>query len=232
VRELFRFIGSFRPKEVEPAKELKPFIPDYIPIVGEVDPFIKIPRPDGAADGLGISRLDEPSVNESDRSMILMQLKASHKVDHAIDEVGENRVTAPMRTIEDAESKPEQIQKWIQSIEHVHAQIPQPKVQYKQSMPSLEDLMQVWDDRNIPGAAAGKSQAQRVVNPSSSEAKSSDFDYASHLMQSLRIPCGLESAKDVKQRHFFEGLHMFFSLFSAVKENLHFVVTQKPADNC
>ena len=30
-----------------PDRKLKPFIPDFIPAVGEVDGFIKVPRPDG-----------------------------------------------------------------------------------------------------------------------------------------------------------------------------------------
>jgi intraflagellar transport protein 46 len=34
--------------------KLKPFIPEYIPAVGEVDAFLKMPRPDGQKEELGL----------------------------------------------------------------------------------------------------------------------------------------------------------------------------------
>jgi len=34
--------------------QLKPFIPDYIPSVGSIDEFIKVPRPDAKPDYLGL----------------------------------------------------------------------------------------------------------------------------------------------------------------------------------
>ena len=34
--------------------KLKAFIPDYIPAVGEVDAFLKMPRPDGDPEILGL----------------------------------------------------------------------------------------------------------------------------------------------------------------------------------
>lgn len=37
--------------------KLKPFIPDYIPAIGEVDAFIKMPRPDGQPETLGLVTL-------------------------------------------------------------------------------------------------------------------------------------------------------------------------------
>ena len=36
---------------------LKAFIPEYIPAVGEVDAFIKMPRPDGKDENLGLITL-------------------------------------------------------------------------------------------------------------------------------------------------------------------------------
>jgi intraflagellar transport protein 46 len=54
VRELFKYIGRFKPQSIELETKLKPFIPDYIPAVGGIDEFIKVPRPDGKADYLGL----------------------------------------------------------------------------------------------------------------------------------------------------------------------------------
>ena len=50
VKELFQYIGRFKPNKVELDTHLKCFIPDYIPAVGEIDSFIKVPRPDGKRD--------------------------------------------------------------------------------------------------------------------------------------------------------------------------------------
>lgn len=34
--------------------QLKGFVPEYIPAIGEVDAFLKMPRPDGQAETLGL----------------------------------------------------------------------------------------------------------------------------------------------------------------------------------
>jgi hypothetical protein len=54
VRDLFEYIGRYKPQTVELETTLKPFIPDYIPAVGGIDEFIKVPRPDGKPDFLGL----------------------------------------------------------------------------------------------------------------------------------------------------------------------------------
>lgn len=53
VRNLFDFISAYKPKVQELPTKLQPFIPDYIPAVGDIDAFIKIPRVDGKDQGLG-----------------------------------------------------------------------------------------------------------------------------------------------------------------------------------
>lgn len=54
VKELFKYISRlilqwhrYTPVTIEIDTKLKAFIPDYVPTVGEVDAFIKMPRPDG-----------------------------------------------------------------------------------------------------------------------------------------------------------------------------------------
>lgn len=42
---------------------MKAFIPEYIPAVGEVDAFLKMPIPDGKDETLGLAALDEPALN-------------------------------------------------------------------------------------------------------------------------------------------------------------------------
>ena len=42
IRELFGYIGRYKPHNIELETKLKCFIPDYIPAVGEIDAFIKV----------------------------------------------------------------------------------------------------------------------------------------------------------------------------------------------
>lgn len=45
LRELFEYITRFTPTEIELDTKLKPFIPEYIPSVGDIDAFIKVNPP-------------------------------------------------------------------------------------------------------------------------------------------------------------------------------------------
>ena len=42
VRELFNYIGRYKPHNIELETKLKPFIPEYIPSIGEIDAFLKV----------------------------------------------------------------------------------------------------------------------------------------------------------------------------------------------
>lgn len=58
---MFKYTGRYNPAPLEPLPmKLMPFIPEYIPAVGGSDEFIKVPRPDGQPDflGLKVSRRD------------------------------------------------------------------------------------------------------------------------------------------------------------------------------
>jgi hypothetical protein len=42
LKELFKHITSFNPQEFDLETELKPFLPDYMPAIGDIDAFIKV----------------------------------------------------------------------------------------------------------------------------------------------------------------------------------------------
>ena len=50
LRELFEKIPRFEAMVVNIEPKFRPFIPDYLPAVGDIDPYIKNPRPDGKQD--------------------------------------------------------------------------------------------------------------------------------------------------------------------------------------
>ena len=66
IQDIFKFIERYQPQTIELDFKLKPFIPDYIPSIGDIDAFLKVNRPDGKEDNLGFIVVDEPSSNQSD----------------------------------------------------------------------------------------------------------------------------------------------------------------------
>jgi intraflagellar transport protein 46 len=79
VKELFGHITRYTPQSVDLEFRLKPFVPDFIPAVGDIDAFIKVPRPDEVEDGAGLIYLDEPSGKQSDPAVLDLQLRALTK---------------------------------------------------------------------------------------------------------------------------------------------------------
>lgn len=158
IRELFGYIGRYKPHNIELDTKIKCFIPDYIPAVGEIDAFIKVSRPDGKPDDLGLKVLDEPSAQQSDPTgnVVCMQpCRCCHPahasgVHTVLDLIWRSLIKMsnldPVRvvSIEHADKKPKEITKWINSINDLHRTKPPPQVQYTKSMPDIEMLMQEW----------------------------------------------------------------------------------------
>lgn len=115
--------------------ELKPFIPEFIPAVGEVDAFLKIPRPDGEVEKMGLSVLDEPKLNQSKRA-VLDLLLAEHGKIHRKD-------YKEVHSIEKAHTNPREIQNWVSNVEKIITNRYAPTVVYTKKMPEIDDLMQV-----------------------------------------------------------------------------------------
>lgn len=59
ILNLFKYITNYMPTTTEIETIFRPFIPEYIPTVGEVDAFQKIPPPDGNGEFLGLNQIDE-----------------------------------------------------------------------------------------------------------------------------------------------------------------------------
>ena len=53
IKDLFQYIGRYKAHAVDLDTTLRCFVPDYIPAVGDMDAFLKVPRPDNNADELG-----------------------------------------------------------------------------------------------------------------------------------------------------------------------------------
>ena len=128
-------MSRYKPEVIEINTELKPFIPDYIPAVGEVDAFLKIPRPDGEVEKLGLAIIDEPKLNQSKRAVIDLML-AEHGKIHRKD-------YKEIHAIENAHKNSREITNWVSNVEKIMKGRSAPTVSYSQKMPDIDDLMQV-----------------------------------------------------------------------------------------
>lgn len=70
IKELFEYITRFKPQKIDLDTKIRPFVPDFVPAVGEVDSFLKMPKPDGTNEDLGITVLDEPALNSEDKTVL------------------------------------------------------------------------------------------------------------------------------------------------------------------
>ncbi len=91
--------------------------------MGDIDAFIKIKRPDGKSESLGLTVLDEPAAKQSDPSVLDLQLRAVSKQT--------SQKAATVKKVENGEGKnSKDIEKWIKDISDLHRSKPPPTVHY------------------------------------------------------------------------------------------------------
>ncbi|XP_026797726.3 intraflagellar transport protein 46 homolog [Pangasianodon hypophthalmus] len=197
IKELFQYITRYTPQTIELDHKLKPFIPDFIPAVGDIDAFLKVPRPDGKADGLGLLVLDEPCAKQSDPTVLSLWLSENSK-QHNVAEV-------KVKSIENTQKNSKAIDNWIESISELHRSKPPATVHYTRPMPDIDMLMQEWPPEfeellgkvNLPTA-----------------------DINCDLAEYIDIICGILDIPVYKNR--IQSLHVLFTLYSEFKNSQHF----------
>ena len=135
---------------------MKPFIPDYIPTIGEVDAFLKPERPDGSAEVLGLSVLDEPCLNQSKKSYLDLMIKQFYKGKRKLHE-------KTVHSISNAHKKPKEVASWIQDVEQLQKQKQAPNVFYSNKMPEIDNLMQNYDDITLNNLEQTKSNSDDLL---------------------------------------------------------------------
>lgn len=206
VKELFEYIGRFKPQRIDLETTFRPFVPEYMPNVGEVDAFIKMPKPDGSPETLGIEIIDEPNLNTADEAFLEMkylQFKKTTKV-----------AQLKVHSIENAEKNTKAIEKWIKNAGELHSSKAPATVNYTKSMPDFDKLMEEW-----PPAMENILKTIQFPGP---EIDLSIEDYSRLICTMLDIPVhNLPDNKGV-----IEALHVVFTLFSEFKANQHFLQKQ------
>mmetsp|Transcript_46769 Transcript_46769/g.77456 ORF Transcript_46769/g.77456 Transcript_46769/m.77456 type:complete len:467 (-) Transcript_46769:218-1618(-) len=197
VKELFQYITRYKPHHIELETKMKPFIADYIPAVGEIDAFVKVPRPDSKPDNLGLTVLDEPCSQQSDPTVFTLQLRAVTK--------SSGQQPMLVRAVEHAEKHPKQISQWINSINDLHRHKPAPSVRYSKPMPDIEALMQIW-----PAKFEELLETARLP----------DAELNVELGDLVKIMCAILDIPVYSS--ITESLHVLFTLYSDFKANVHF----------
>ncbi|XP_056156479.1 intraflagellar transport protein 46 homolog [Lampris incognitus] len=193
IKELFQYITRYMPQSIELEHKLKPFIPDFIPAVGDIDAFLKVPRPDGKPDDLGLLVLDEPCVKQSDPTVLSLWLSEETK-QHGVTELKKvTSVSSPQRN-------PKAVDSWIESISELHRSKPPASVHYSRAMPDIDFLMQEWPQEFEELLA-------RVDLPTA--------DLDCDLKQYVDIICGLLDIPVYKNR--VQSLHVLFTLYLEFK---------------
>ncbi|NWH59400.1 IFT46 protein, partial [Geococcyx californianus] len=198
IKELFEHIRRYTPQIIEIQHKLMPFIPDFIPAVGDIDAFLKVPRPDSKPDNLGLLVLDEPSTKQSDPTVLSLWLTENSKQPNVTQQI-------KVRSVENAEKNPKAIESWIESISKLHRCKPPTTIHYSRPMPDIETLMQEWSPEF-------EELLGKVGLPTA------ELDCA--LAEYVDMICAILDIPVYKSR--IQPLHILFSLYSEFKNSQHF----------
>ena len=111
-----------------------------------MDAFLKIPRPDGETESLGLGRIDEPKLNMSKKSVINLLLQEHGVIN--------SKKYKEVHSIANAHKNPKQITSWVENVDKINNSKHSPQVIYSTKMPNIDDLMQVYTYTDEIGLAA------------------------------------------------------------------------------
>jgi intraflagellar transport protein 46 len=181
---------------------MKPFIPNYIPSVCEVDAFLKINRPDNLFEDLGLNVMDEPTINGIDKTIFSIELSYKLKT--------KGNTNMNVKILENASKNPKQIQNWIDQIGELHKEKMSSTVSYSKHMPDIESLLQIWPEKF-------ENYLKEISFPDERINIGLD-NYAKIICNMLDIPVHkLNTNKSI-----IEALHVLFTVFLEFKVNQHF----------
>lgn len=197
IKELFQYITRYTPQSIELDHKLKPFIPDFIPSVGDIDAFLKVPRPDGKSDNLGLIPLDEPCAKQSDPTVLSLWLTENSK-QHSVTQL-------KVKSLENVEKNPKALDNWMESISELHRSKPPANVHYTKPMPDIDSLMQEWPP-----------EFEELLGKVSLPTAETNCD----LPQYIDMICAILDIPVYKDR--IQSLHVLFTLHSEFKNSQHF----------
>ncbi|KAJ3126941.1 Intraflagellar transport protein 46 [Nowakowskiella sp. JEL0407] len=209
LKELLMYITKYKPHEMDLEPELKPFIPEYIPSIGDIDAFIKIPQPNLILDAIGLQFLDEPSGHQTDPSVLDLKLRSLSKMSNS---APQNVRSIPNEILVGNKNA---LDSWLTSLQELHNSKPAPAVEFQKRMPDIEDLMQVWDP-----------EIEEALETNQWQMPSAELDVSVHkyiqiVSVILDIPIYNTPANE-RSRATINSLFTLFTLYSEFKNSHHF----------
>ncbi|XP_015519978.2 intraflagellar transport protein 46 homolog [Neodiprion pinetum] len=196
IKELFENITRFSPQKIDLDYKLIPFVPDYIPAVGDIDAFIKVPKPDGTADKVGLVVLDEPCANQSEPAVLHLQLRSHSTSSGPVKQ-------AVIKRIDDPEKNSKSIEKWINDMNQLHTNRHPLTVHLSKPTVDIDTLMQQWS-----------ADVDERLENTSVELSQLDCD----LPRLVDIACTLVDIPVYPDAR-MEALHTMFTLFLEIRDH-------------
>lgn len=183
---------------------LQPFVPDFIPAVGDIDAFLKVNAPQPFAanknripefiDKLGLEILDEPCGEQSEPALLHMKLRS-------ISTTNPNAPGPPPSVSKSTRD----VEKWITEVQALRANQPYPTVVQNNGGPDIDALMVEWP--------AKMEQALNTIGFPSANLKCSLQFYIEMVCGLFDIPLTLNN----EQTDYILSLNTLFNLYLAVK---------------
>jgi len=239
IQELFSYTKEYQPEAIELFPELKCFIPDYIPAIGDIDPMIKIPTPPQLPKGqksaepvpdagsLGLTVLDEPATKQSEPAVLDLQLRAASKGGNSVANQQVRSINLNFSNAPSSQAGQKALVQWVQNVHDLHVHKPPDRVEYSKRMPDIEKLMEEWPP------SIDVSLSTNSIKLPTSDIDLNLADFTKLICTILDIPVNmptpqhLSASKKVgdmssKSHSHIESLHVLFTLYSEFKNSQHF----------
>ncbi|XP_061722051.1 intraflagellar transport protein 46 homolog isoform X1 [Cydia pomonella] len=211
MENIFQYIMKYTPQKIDIEFKLQPFVPEYVPAVGDIDAFLKVTTPARGVrgeqlgeqflehiDNLGLMVLDEPAAEQSESALLHLQLRALSKTSA--------KPTMVTKKLENAEKNGKALDRWIKDVSELHRAKPPPTVAYSRKMPDIDTLMEEWP--------ASVERALDAVGVPPAGLACSLAEYADLVCGVFDIPVA-----DASLAARVAALHLLFALYTHVKNS-------------
>lgn len=210
IKQLFENIVRYTPQKIDIEYKLHPFIPEYVPAVGDIDAFLKVMppvTPEATLQapirthmaGLGLKVLDEPCGNQTDPALLHMKLRSTSTV------TGTYIAGPPPGIAKNGRD----IERWISEMQSIHASRSQQQAMHSNVVPMVTDnidtLMSEWPPE--------LEQALDMIGLPSPSLDCPLTLYIEIICTLLDIPIG----RNRSQADYINALNTLFNLYSAIR---------------
>lgn len=217
LKELFPYILKYTPQSIDTPYHLQPFVPEFVPAVGDVDAMLKVHPPallqpqrqrevDEYLQRLGLQLLDEPSGNQSEPSLLNMKLRSvlSGSRGRHDRQAGSSRYSASL--VPTARSAKD-IERWIGEVEQVHM------TQSLHDAQPRKDIDALLEDWPRSYAAPATREALDTAYRACLQQQISLADYVRVLCEQFGVEGALDSQAD-----YIHNVQTLFALYLAASQ--------------